>query len=117
MSNENATKVVATLTTDSNVIKSLAVLLDEAKRKEYRPLAGDQSVEYWVENFMFKAIHVYRVAMEGDFDRRMKEACHLAESQVIVPAPTAPPETWVAYGQKLASIRRRFRQGASQQEV
>lgn len=113
----NETKVVATLTTDSNVIKSLAVLLDEAKQKEYRPLAGDQSVEYWVENFMFKAIHVYRIAMDGDYDRRMKENCHAAEAQVIVPAPTAAPEVWVAYGQKLAAIRRKFRQGASQQEV
>lgn len=119
MDNATTKNVVVSFTADSEVIKCLAVLLAEAKRKNYRPLApdGDRSVEYWTEQFMFKAIHVYKVAMDGDFERRNKEAYLTAEKNIIPPLATASPEVWMAYGKALQALRRKHGIGGSQQEV
>lgn len=110
-------KVVATFTEDSPMIQAMAVLLADARKKNFRPGIGEHSVQYWCEEFLSNALHDFKGAMERDHTRRTNEAYLSEEKKMVIPAATASPDAWVAYGKQLSNLRRKYGIGGTQQEV
>ena len=114
----NETKVVFSLTEDSNMFKAIGLVADKAQR--YRNEI--HSVQYWTEFLLAKGISTHLNYLDNDKERRDKDAYVAEMNRLVAPPPLdmndpKSVQANVAYAQATQSLRRKYGQGGEQKQL